>query len=314
MKIIALGSYALGSYYRLRRPKDLDVVIHFDDLQEFKDKYELISLIPKSITKFHGVDLKGFNYEIEVAGVDEESSTDLLYNVDYDYKVDEKGISIPPISLLYMIKLCHKYKFSPHFEKTRNDILFLQGLVTERPSEHFDEFLKVRKLEANKKTPNLKVSKDEFFLDTYGDVNQIIHDTIHLTQALQDEPAYEKFNVGQVECSMPKFFELDEQIRLNAVFEESATLAVERALWPNWANAITDKKEYKAFKGSLQRLCCHISSGKFRTYAWNNYDNVLAMYKKGDIVRRFDEGLKDGTIKFHDEQFNKPEEEVLTTA
>jgi len=51
----------------------------------------------------------------------------------------------------------------------------------------------------------------------------------------------------------------------------------------------------------------------------DNYGNVLAMYKKGDIVRRFDEGLKDGTIKFHDEQFNKPEEtelepEVLTTA
>ena len=301
MKIIALGSYALGKYYRLRRPKDLDVLIHFDDLVEFKDKFKLVSLVPKSVTKFHGIDDAGFHYEIEVAGVDEESSTDLLYNLPYDYTVDEMGISIPPIELLYQIKLCHRFKFSPHFEKTRNDILFLDGLVYKVAQTCFDPFLEKRILETNKKTPNLKVSKDDFFIDVYGDVRQIVHDTIHLTQALQDEPAYEKFNVGQVECSMPKFFELDEQVRLNAVFEESATLAVERALWPYW-DKVDDKREYQAFKGSLQRLCCHISSGKFRQYAWENYGNVLAMYKKGDIVRRFKEGLENGTIKFQDEE------------
>jgi hypothetical protein len=308
MQMIALGSTALNHYYRLRNPKDLDVVIHFDDLLEFKEKYELVSLEPRSANKFHGLNANGKHFEIEVAGLLPESSTDLLYNLGIDsaaqafsdapFFVDanksKSDFIIPPIELLYHIKMCHRFKFSPHFEKTRNDILFLERLVNKTVFEDWKPFLDARKEEANKKTPKLNVTKDEFFVDKYGDVPQIVHDTIHLTQALDGDPAYTNFQVGEVQCCMKTYFSLDEQIRLNAVFEESATLAVERAIWPSQFKA----DEYKSFKGSLQRLCCHISSGKFRDCCWENYDNVLAMYRRGDIVKKFKEGLKDETIQF----------------
>jgi hypothetical protein len=305
MKIIALGSHALNYYSFVREPKDLDVLIHFDDLQEFMKKFELVSLIPKSSSKFHGIDVNKFHYEIEVAGIDKNSSADALYAIantfDQDY---DTGYLIPPLYLLYRIKLCHRFKFGPHFEKTRNDILFIRSLINVKDcnvDESWKDFLAKRKAEVVNRTPKLKgVSKDEFFLDKYGDVPQIVHDTIHLVQAFDEFPAYTYFqnDDAEVECSMKKFFEVDEQIRLNAVFEESATLACERSIWPSQFKS----DEHQAFKGSLQRLCCHISSGKFRTYAWENYDKVLAMYQKGDIVRRFQEGLDNGTIVFQSDE------------
>jgi hypothetical protein len=299
MKMILLGSHALNHYGHVRDPKDLDVVIHFDDLAKFMDEFMLQSLVPRNANKFHGKDCGGNHYEIEVAGIEDDSSATLLYNLAETFEKDDAGCYIPPLPLLYQIKMCHRFKFSRHFEKTRSDILLMRGLID---NPHiFNEwrgFLAKRREEANKKTPKLKgVSKDEFFVDVYGDVRQIVHDTIHLTQAFGDQPAYESFKVGEVECCMKKFFEVDEQIRLNAVFEESATLAVERSIWPSQF----ESDEYKAFKGSLQRLCCHISSGRFRTYAWENYDKVLAMYVRGDIVKRFKDGLDNGIVQFQDE-------------
>jgi len=296
MKIVAIGSYALNYYCFTRKPKDLDVIIDFDDLGEFMEKFKLKSLVPKKASKFHGVDADKFHYEIEVANIEADSSATLLYNLADDFYGDDSGFSIPPLVLLYRMKMCHRFKFGPHFEKTRRDILLMRDKIYDPTvDESWKPFLAKRKEESNKKTPRLKgVSKDEFFVDQYGEVDQIIHDTIHLTQAFGDRPAYESFQVGEVECCMKKFFEVDEQIRLNAVFEESATLAVERSIWPSQFTS----DEYLAFKGSLQRLCCHISSGKFRAYAWENFDKVLAMYQKGDIVKRFKEGLDNGTIQF----------------
>jgi hypothetical protein len=299
MKIIAIGSYASNCYVLPRKSKDLDVVIHFDDLIEFKEKYNLTSLIPKSANKFHGMDKKRFHYEIEVAGIEEDSSASLLFELaDSFEEVDE--LLIPPLELLYRIKMSHRFKFCPHFVKTRNDILLMREYMTEENmteenKEEWKPFLKKRKEEAYRKTPKLKgVTKDGFFVENYGDCFQLEHDTIHLTQAIDDVPAYTNFSVGEVECSMEKFFEVDERVRLNAVFEESATLAVERLIWPS----NFEGSEYHAFKGSLQRLCCHISSGKFRTYCWENYDKVLAMYEKDAIVLKFKDGFGKGIIQF----------------
>ena len=299
MDVILLGSMAVHYYeFDYRKPIDMDCVIHFDDLEEFQELYKLKSLVPRRVNKFHGIDPDGKHYEIEVAGLLEESSSDLLYGIRDNFHRGNGNTFIPPLNLLLQIKLCHQFKFSKHFEKTRNDILFLRKVTTKFIDALWEDFLLARSKEAMKKTPRLKgVSKEEFFVDKYGDVKQIVHDTIHLCQALDGLPAYTRFQKGEVECCMKTFFEVDEQVRLNAVFEESATLAVERAIWPSQYKC----DEYKAFRGSLQRLCCHITSGRFREYAWENYDKVLAMYKNGDILKRLETGFKNGTVKFQKE-------------
>jgi hypothetical protein len=308
MKIVLLGSHALNHYAEVREPKDLDVVIHFDDLEQFMGDFMLESLIPRDANKFHGIDGGKNHYEIEVAGVEEDSSATMLYNLADTFEKDDCECHIPPLMLLYRIKMCHRFRFGPHFEKTRRDIVLMRDMIDDPTiKEEWKPFLAKRKEEVDKRTPKLKgVSKDEFFVDSYGDVRQIVHDTIHLTQALDGLPAYTRFQPegSEVECCMKTFFEVDDQVRLNAVFEESATLAVERSIWPSQFKS----DEFKAFKGSLQRLCCHISSGKFRSYAWENYDKVLAMYEKGDIVNRFKKGLDDGTVQFQD-QVNQTEGE-----
>jgi hypothetical protein len=312
MLIIALGSHAIRHYDHLfREPKDFDVVISYQDLPEYSQRFGLKSLEPRSANKFHGISDQNTHHEIEVAGIDFDSSTDALYKLGCWqfgkglYHNFFGGMYIPPLELLYHIKMCHRHKFSPHFDKTWFDISYMRNVLgIENPviKEEWQDFMDKRTEECAKKTPNLKgVKKDEFFLDTYGDVDQIVHDTIHLTQALDGLPAYTRFQKGEVECCMKTFFEVDEQVRLNAVFEESATLAIERAIWPSQFKC----DERKAFVGSLQRVCCHITSGRFREYAWENYNKVLAMYENGAIIGKFKSGIENGTIKFQKDEKDK---------
>jgi len=92
---------------------------------------------------------------------------------------------------------------------------------------------------------------------------------------------------------MKTFFACDERIKLNSVFEEAAVLACERVIWPTQFKC----DELAAFKSSLQRMCCHITSGKYREYCWENYDNVLKMFVPGLITTKFKKGLDNGKIR-----------------
>lgn len=115
------------------------------------------------------------------------------------------------------------------------------------------------------------------------------HDEIHESVKIDSAPAYTNFQSDNAEvmCDMKKFFELPEQIRLNAVYEESCVLALERSIIPFG----TDYE--RAFVMALEKVCTSITSGKFREYAWENYYTVRDMFNPETFDRFFEHVAND---------------------
>ena len=207
--------------------------------------------------------------------------------------------SVAPISFLYQLKLSHRYlRNSPHFNKTMFDIKFMEsnfskweliecpmvGWYNERVSDTYWY-----------NHPSLQATKDEFFKD---DVPYLYdHDDIHKAVAIGSVPAYTLYmkDGAEVQCDMDKFFSLTHQQRLNGVYEEACVLALERHQIPNQFNP----DPFKSFRIALEKVCTSITSGWFREFSWEHYDEVLAMYSDR-YVDLFIEALEAGRIRpFH---------------
>lgn len=192
--------------------------------------------------------------------------------------------------LILMMKLSHKFKDDVHFVKTRNDILKLQSRGYSLNSE-LEELLKDRTKRTIRPAVKLSTSKKEFFTDNVKYLYD--HDTLHEAVKIGDKPAYTYFQKdgSEVECDMDKFFRVSEDIRMNALCEETAVLALERAVIP----FNTDYK--RAYQRALRGVCTTITSGRFREYAWQNYDKALESV--WDFTKDFKRGVESGIVKLH---------------
>lgn len=147
-------------------------------------------------------------------------------------------------------------------------------------------FKKREKFTYNYKHPSLNKDKKNFF--AHDNIHYVYdHDAIHRSVKVFDRPAYTYFQSenAEVMCDMKKFFTLQESIKLAAVYEESAVLALERSIIPYG----TDYE--KAFLKALEKVCTSITSGTFREYAWENYSTVRKMF----TVKTFDKFFGDAS-------------------
>jgi hypothetical protein len=86
------------------------------------------------------------------------------------------------------------------------------------------------------------------------------------------------------------FDNLPDIVKLYGVLEESYVLALERAVIP--LNVSADR----AFEIALEKVCTSITSGWFREFAWENYDEVKKLYHES-YVNKFNIALVVGKIK-----------------
>ncbi len=276
-----------------RTPKDLDVICTYDEYKSMIKGYgsNVKRHYPMSGTK-NVIFLKtGEIIECEISWPD--STAESLQAI-----VRETPLSA--IDINYTLKMSHRYlKDSSHFLKTMSDIHMLRKLGAKIPEELKEWFIQREKETYYYKHPKLNQNKGNFF-DTEGVTYKYDHDSIHEAVKLNTEPAYTYFKPAQSEvwCDKNMFFACSEDVRLAAVFEESAVLAIERSLVPfDWKAG-----EEWAFKKALEKVCTSITSGFFREYAWENYHNVLGLYNDlGNeyISRKFESGLYYQTIKPH---------------
>jgi hypothetical protein len=273
-----------------REPKDWDVIISWEEFNSLKrssmESYKACYPLNehKWVIKYKNGDI--LECEIAWEGGTGES---LMQIVKDNY--------VSPPDLVYTLKMSHRYlKDSPHFLKTMDDIKLLRGLGAKIPECLSDWYIVREKETYHYQHPNLNRDKKDFF-NTVGVVYTYDHDSIHEAVKLFDKPAYNYFkpNDKEVWCSKGMFESLPSEIRLGAVFEESAVLAIERSLVPfgDWS------KEDWAFKKALEKVCTSITSGWFREYAWENYDLVLEMKRQlgeGYLLTKFTSGIKDKVI------------------
>lgn len=301
MKIFVLGSRACHPYFDIgRKPKDYDVLGSYDDVVKFVHYIfgsEPFNFYPISKGNKYLARNKNFIIEAEIAWPG--SLNEKLFNLidaDPDTIPGYDECLIPSLDVLYMLKMSHRYlKNSPHFRKTMNDIHLMRKHGAKIREEHMEFFKEREKYTYSYAHPKLNKDKSEFFSND-GLVYVYDHDSIHESMKIMEQPAYTYFKDDQKEvwCSKEKFFSCAEEIRLNAVLEESLVLALERSQIP-----FPGIDKHRSFRTALEKVCTSITSGWFREYAWENYDDVMERFYelRTTYVDKFWEDVELGIVK-----------------
>lgn len=260
-----------------RNPRDFDCIATYNELQNFikriKSEKGIVISKPLSENKWVVKDCEGFHYEIEIAW--KGSSGDVLLQLEGAVEGTEAMASK---EALLALKMSHRYlRNSPHFLKTMRDIQSLRAAGVKMTAELENLWLPQREAETYVYNhPKLNVDKQTFFDDSVGYVYD--HDDLHRILAIEESPAYTKYMVDgeQVLTSREKFFTVSENVRLLGGLEEALVLCAERSLIPyNW-----QPNPAEMFKFALQKICTSITSGFFRQFCWEHYDDIVEMYEK----------------------------------
>lgn len=246
---------------------------------------------------YHARDRNGMNYEFELAW---PGTTAAMLLAEYGADNWQIPVTVSNVHLL-AIKESHKYKRnSPHHLKTMKDIHFLRSKVEpNRQADDFTlEFFALREKESyDYSHPKLDVSKGEFFSGD-GVQYKYDHDDLHRVVAIDGAPAYTHYlkDGSAVLTSNEKFFSVDQRVRLLGGLEESMVLAAERSLIPYDFQATPEQ----AFTMALNKVTSSITSGKFREFCWEHYDEIVAMYWEldgGAYAEKIKQAIEKGELK-----------------
>lgn len=280
--IVLIGGYAMAAHdiYRPHsRGVDVDIMADYDSAVAFIKRHQYKSIVPmdkggKLVARVNTPTYKVI--EAEIAWSD-SLAAEFIRLVEEDPETGEQYVYgqmclVPSLNALYTLKMSHRYlRNSPFFTKTMLDIKMLRKAGAADGSDFYADWYEKRVAETYSYAhPKLNVSKDAFFTDDVP--YQYDHDSIHEAVKLGEKPAYTYFLDGEVKTSKELFLAAGRNVQLRAVYEEACVLALERSVIPH----NTDPK--KAFELALEKVCTSITSGWFREFAWENYNDVLAMY------------------------------------
>ena len=297
MRAILIGSAAYRDNY-----KDVDILAD----QEF------LSTIPEIPTEVidgrwgRTTVFKDFRGTIlEVTVPNPNTAWDYVIEAFGEYATPKEiiGLSVkaaPLVALACLKKahLTHKHGWGKHIQ-SYGEIKDLLGVKTFEPKNYgfIPETLYMRHgseiKELTKKTPNLNVTKEEFFPDT--DYEVFVHDTIHLSLCHPKVHAYTLMKDGEVWCSRNKWDAMPEEEKIRCVVEEAAVLALERSVIPAlWLGRAYRGAEW-AYKMALEKCATGITGGFFTRYLIENYREALA--NRIDFVAKFFDGIKSGIVQ-----------------
>lgn len=229
----------------------------------------------------------------------EGSTNDKILGLEEMSRGGFAGNIVASLNILYLMKMSHRYlKNSPHFKKTMSDIHLMRGLgaTIDQPA-----LLKARELETyDYKHPSLMRNKKAFFNPNEGVGYKYDHDTIHIAMAIEPlRPAYTHFKHDQAEVMIDKhkWNAASLHIQLHSVLEESYVLALERSQIP-----YRDKVDpRRSFEIALEKVCTSISSGWWREFAWEHYDDVMRLFNEREAIKPylmiFDEAVEAVIVK-----------------
>ena len=291
---VVIGSQAVREILR-RPPQDLDLLAPYSMLPAIRAAVGARSALPQDDTHYVlGTDQAPVEVEIAWPGsTGEELLTLMAEHRDLTCATcDDRWASAAP-GVVLALKLSHRFRRSPHFLKTRRDILALRaaGVVVPEP---LTAWLRRRQKEtlAYHAHPKLNQDSKGFFGPEVPYV--YVHDTIHLAMAIDQHPAYLRFQQdgAEVKVDRAKWEALGEFWKLRSVLEECYVLALERHQIPN--NFTPDPMV--SFRIALEKVCTTIASGWWREWAWEHYDEALAAADMGyvDLCRG---GIASGLIQ-----------------
>lgn len=295
--IYVIGSRAISQYFSdFREPLDYDIVGPYDECITFikslgdlvKCEYPAPNKMVAVVWEKNPHPTNRLIIEAEIDWGNPKYTTSELVSLCDDslwVRNKDSALDIRYVgpSVVYMLKMSHRYlKNSPSFLKTMRDIQYLRSKGVTIPPYMGDFYQKRMKETYSYQHPNLNRSKDSFFSD--DSVPYLYdHDDVHKAVAHLDKPAYEYYKVpgADVLCSKELFFQQPMLTRLYGVIEETYVLALERSQIPS--NFTEDPKV--SFDIALMKVCTSITSGWFREFAWEHYDEVQQMYNPNYVTK-----------------------------
>lgn len=313
--MIILGSKAL--LFRLPQTEevlarderaDYDVIMTFEEFVEWHETYNeyITASHPRSLEKYKVVVvIDGVRkvYEIELAN--EGSSAQLL--IDNKEQVTDHtvngflGESFDAIKLEYQMLTKRSHLIYPvHFEKNIADYELLKSLVGEHyvsglKKEYYDLRLSEAKERYNQRTPNLNVTTEDFFSSSLNVPHYFVHDHIHEVMAHHEIPVFSMIqkDPSKAWCDKDLFFDLPYEYQVQCVQEEAYVIALERYIVPQYGD---DWMDYKgAYDKAVKRICTTLTSGWFRTFAIDNYGEIMRQYNP-DFVKIFKSAVDSGEV------------------
>ena len=298
--MFVVGSTALREHGVKCVPRDLDIFGDFYEIRDFIDQlkknHKIVSSYPINGGSKHLAIFEDLILEAEICWSDSTAKefTDLAV-VHSQITIEGQVFNVPDLNALLALKTSHRFlKNSPHFLKTMKDIHTMRKLGAHIP-ENLKQWFKRRAKETyNYSHPKLAQNKQNFFGEE--DYHIYDHDTIHLSVMTGAVPSYTLFKSEQAEvwCDAELFAAQPLEVQLNAVLEEALVLALERGQIPFRGKASPEM----SFKHALMKVCTSITSGWFRTFAWEHYYEVLALYPP-TYVDKFWSDVESGLVKLH---------------
>ena len=301
MKAVLIGTRAYREQWN-----DTDILCD----QEFKDYF--LPKLDKTTPEFEFADgmLDGKPVELTVV----QPGTAFWLALEHSPSCQDEEIAgelIPRAQLKLIATLKKAHLVNPkRFEHHIREYSYIKdvlGVKWFKPSEWDDgdsklvNIFQLHRREVKKKHPKLNTSKDGFFSHKES-YNIMDHDSVHEAVSYPLKPAYLAYKGDEAEvwCDKDKWLALPEAERIRGVVEESCVLALERSILPalfpqEGAKPISFWGAERAYAYALSKVCTTITSGFFREYAIENYDECLA--SRPDYVNKFFEGVKLGVVK-----------------
>jgi len=216
------------------------------------------------------------------------------YLSDIEVTIDGVTFSVLNLKGLYILKRSHLHR--PYFFQ-KHMFMFNKYLRAVRDSlDSFDlQVLRERKKltyqEFNISHPVLDISKKDFFADNVNKVYD--HDWLHTLFAHKEKPMYQYMlkDGHEVMCDKSKWNQFSFQDKVNTVLEECYVIAFERFIA---TNLLPISGSHVAFSKALEKVCTTLTSGWFRDFALDNFEEINKSYdlKKISNIFNYIETLK----------------------
>lgn len=306
-RVVIIGSAAMtarGLPCEMSNKNDIDIIGEYDDVIRFIKTHNCKGVRPFDNGNKVAARVIGESYSVVEAEIAWEDSNakefmDLVINDPFTFlnglSLDGSKEYYPSIDALYALKMSHRFlRNSPSFNKTMHDIKTLRKAGA-KLSEYYSKWFERREKETYTYAhPKLNVDKSTFFTDEVPYVYD--HDSLHHAILWHEtlRPTYESFLDGPVKVSKEKWDALSHNLKLSAVYEETCVLALERSIIPFGLK----ENGRMQFMFALVKVCSSITSGWFREFAWEHYDELAKMYTI-DFYENFQKSLKAKRVKLH---------------
>jgi len=305
--MLIIGSYAFNKIFPdSRKPGDLDIICTEDQIEEIASKYGEIKTRDPQFVSIRSSENELTELMIAVPGNAMWMYLEKYNAFEGEHYMDAQG--------LYSIKKSHVHmpiKFSKHIWDYSKLHKLVNGIdtmpeITKQNSEDIKERMG-RKFQS----PSLKKSVAEFFGQSEGLVKSwFVHDDIHRVMSHYGEtPLYEKMqdDLSLAWCKKDSWEKFSFEDKCKCVLEEAYVIALERRIIPVMFGG--EKGFYSpkaAMHWAMMRICTTLTSGWFRKFATDHYEEITGDFYNPNYVTKFLSSYQKGKIKM------KEQEEVVS--